>query len=103
MRDQTWVAHVREHNAAWLARIATEVRALGIDVVPSVANFYLLRFPVDSGMDANGAAAFLIANGIIPRPVGSQPGQRELRITVGTDEENETVLDTLARYVRGER
>lgn len=103
VRDQAWIAQVREHNAAWLSRLATALRALGIEVVPSVANFYLLRFPVDSGLDANGAAAFLIANGIIPRPVGSQPGQRELRITVGTDEENEAVLDTLARYVRGER
>lgn len=103
VRDQGWIARVREHNAEWLLRIAAHLRELGLDVVPSVANFYLIRFPMESDMDANGAAAFLIANGIIPRPVGGVAGQRELRITVGTDEENAAVLDVLSRYVRGER
>ena len=103
VRDQGWIADIRTHNAAWLARIRSELQALGLEVVPSVANFYLIRFPRDGGMDANGAADFLIANGILPRPVSSQASVRELRITVGTDEENAAVLQTLGRYVRGAR
>lgn len=103
VRDVDWIARIREHNSNWLRQIADALAALGLTVVPSVANFYLIRFPDGSGLDANGAAAFLIANGIIPRPVGSQPGQRELRITVGTDEENAAVLEVLTRYVQGER
>jgi histidinol-phosphate aminotransferase len=99
VRDTAWIADVRAHNAAWLLRLRAELQTLGLEVVPSVANFYLIRFPEGSGMDANGAARFLIANGIIPRPVSSQASVRELRITVGTDEENGAVLETLCRYV----
>ncbi|MFM7272587.1 MAG: histidinol-phosphate transaminase, partial [Gammaproteobacteria bacterium] len=66
-------------------------------------NFYLLRFPAESDMDGNGAAALLIANDILPRPVAPSPRVQELRITVGTGEENDAVLEVLRRYVQGER
>ena len=59
VRDQDWIMRVREHNAMWLQRIAEHLGTLGLEVVPSVANFYLIRFPAGSGMDANGAAAFV--------------------------------------------
>lgn len=103
VRDQAWIDRIREHNAAWLERIAETLRQVGLQVLPSVANFYLIRFPKGGDMDARTAADFLIANGIIPRPVSAQDAGLELRITVGTDEENAAVLDALQRYVGGER
>jgi histidinol-phosphate aminotransferase len=69
---------------------------LGLRVVPSVTNFYLLDFAGLDGRSAAEAAAFLEANGVIPRPGGSD---RFLRITIGTNAENEAVLDILARYL----
>ena len=58
--------------------------------------FYLLDFDPVQGKTAVEAAAFLETQGIIPRP-GS--ADRFLRITIGTDVENEAVLDTLGRYL----
>jgi histidinol-phosphate aminotransferase len=102
VRDQAWVTRIRAFNAEWLLRIADRLRALGLEVVPSMANFYLLRFPAGCGRNSHEAAAFLIRNGIIPRPVSSHEDGQELRITVGTEEENRAVLEVMTRYMRGE-
>lgn len=94
--DREHVEMSRVHTARWQERIAQALSALGLDVVPSVANFYLLDFNSVEGKTAVEAAAFLEAHGIIPRP-GS--ADRFLRITIGTDAENEAVLDTLTQYL----
>ncbi|MDJ0928101.1 MAG: histidinol-phosphate transaminase [Gammaproteobacteria bacterium] len=101
VRDQAWVERVRDHNARWLARISEELTRLGVRVVPSVANFYLIVFDDCDGKSAAGAAGALEAEGIIPRPVGAGGGDGHdvLRITVGDDDANRAVLDVLQRYL----
>jgi len=94
--DQAHVKRSRDHNEHWQARIKNELGKLGLQVVPSVTNFYLLNFGVLPGKTAVEAGAFLENDGIIPRPGG---GDLYLRITVGTDEENQAVLDSLTRYL----
>ncbi|MEQ8690258.1 MAG: histidinol-phosphate transaminase, partial [Pseudomonadales bacterium] len=44
MRDTDWAEKVKQHNNQSLAIISDRIRGLGIDIVPSVANFYLMRF-----------------------------------------------------------
>ncbi len=101
VQDRKWVTRAREHNARWQTTIAAELTALGLHVVPSVANFYLLVFDDCPGKTAAAAAAALEAQGIIPRPVGGAAGSDHdvLRITVGNDEENEAVLKVLRAYL----
>ena len=94
--DQAHVKRSREHNERWLAKISEELGRLGLQVVPSVTNFYLLNFGVLPGKSAAEAGAFLERDGIIPRPGG---GDAYLRITVGTDEENQAVLSSLSEYL----
>lgn len=94
--DREHVEMSRAHAAKWQERIAQTLGDLGLNVVPSVTNFYLLDFDSVNGKSAVEAAAFLEAHGIIPRP-GS--ADRFLRITIGIDAENEAVLDTLTRYL----
>ncbi len=101
IQDTAHVARVRECNAASLARIYPALGALGIEVVPSQANFYLLRFSAGSGKSGTAAAAFLQSRGIIPRPAGRS--DQFLRITVGRDEENEAVIAALTEYMSAER
>ncbi|MEM9530958.1 MAG: histidinol-phosphate transaminase [Pseudomonadota bacterium] len=98
IRDQQFVAKLRAHNIRALKHVTATLRELGIEVVPSVANFYLLRFPEDSGRSGTGADRYLQSRGIIPRPAGGS--DQFLRITVGTDEENEAVLTALADYLQ---
>ena len=97
VRDQAHVQQVRQHNAAWLERIRAAVAEMGLEMIPSVANFYLLRFPEGSGKSGAGAAAFLMQRGIIPRPAAAS--DQFLRITLGLDRENEAVLQALADYL----
>lgn len=97
IRDTDHVQRARRHNSAWLERIAAAAAAMGLTMVPSVANFYLLRFPAESGKSGAGAAAFLMRRGIIPRPAAAN--DLLLRVTVGLDHENEAVLSALSDYM----
>ena len=95
LRDTEHVDRSRTHNREWLDRIAREVADFGFDIVPSVANFYLIDFGERTDKTAADAIRFLEARGIIPRP-GAAGNQ--LRITVGTSPENEAVLEALRAY-----
>lgn len=99
VRDVEHVALAREENRAELTRIAETLTAVGIEFVPSVANFYLIRFPME-GRDPAGAAAHLEANGIIPRPVNAGGPEASLRITVGRPHQNDRVIAALREYVK---
>ena len=97
VKDTDYIEEIRQHNALWLERISLALTELGIEVIPSQANFYLLRFPENGGKSGSGAAAFLQSRGIIPRPAGGS--DQFLRITVGLDSENEAVLSALTDYM----
>lgn len=101
VRDRAWVERARAHNTRWLQTISETLTGLGLQVVPSVANFYLLVFDDCPGKTAKAAASALEQQGIIPRPVGGAAGTEHdvLRITVGNDAENAAVLDVLRAYL----
>lgn len=98
VRDQDYARAMRDMNNAELIRISKAVTKLGIEFIPSFANFYLLRFSGGS-KTANGAGAHLEANGIIPRPVNAGGPERCIRITVGLPDQNDRVIETLGAYM----
>lgn len=96
--DQDYAEKMRNMNNSELKRIAAAVSAVGIEFIPSVANFHLLRFG-DAGKTPDGACAHLEANGIIPRPVNAGGPEDCLRITVGLPEQNDRVIAALSEYM----
>lgn len=98
VRDVAYAAMVKAHNTRWLSRITLALRGLGYDVLPSVANFYLIRFDAAGPFTASRAADFLLKCGIIPRPVDAGGPAGCLRITVGLDHENEAVIRALEEF-----
>lgn len=87
--------HVRksvETNRDGLAQLAAGLKQLGIEPVPSVANFMLIDF----GFDADALAADLMKHGVIVRPMRWMGLPNAIRVSVGTHSENETFLRTLA-------
>lgn len=100
VKDVNFTDMVCRHNEKWLIKFRAEFPAMGIDIVDSVANFYLLRFPDKGDKNAKEAADFLQAHGIIPRPVGSSGDDNYLRITVGSTVENEAVLACMQAYMQ---
>lgn len=97
--DVDFVSQVQSKVAAAQASIRHELAALGIRVIPSETNFYLLDFAGMAGLSAREASAFLESRGVIPRPIKSGRGENMLRITVGKDEENAAALAALREYL----
>jgi len=95
LRDQDFVARARSHNKDALAMLLPAIRDMGFRVAPSVANFYLIDLSTVAGGNAENAIALLKQQGIIPRPAAAD---KHLRITVGTKQENQAVLDVLDSY-----
>jgi histidinol-phosphate aminotransferase len=99
LEDVSFAALVRAHNDYWLPWLTGELTRLGLEVVPSVANFVLVRFPADAGRDAVAADAFLRSKGVIVRAMQSYGLPDYLRITIGRDDELHAVVDALTEFL----
>jgi histidinol-phosphate aminotransferase len=93
--DVEWVQRSRATNTAGLAQLAAGFTALGLEFIPSVANFITVRV-------GDGAAVFLALQkrGVIVRPMAGYAMPEWVRITVGSAEQNERALRELAPLVR---
>lgn len=100
LADTTHVAASRDHNSIWLPWLSGRLRDLGLTVMPSVANFILVRFPAEKGRDAASAMAYFVENGVVPRETGGYGLSEYLRITIGRENEVRAVADIAARFMK---
>lgn len=93
--DRAFVERCILENRSGLARLSSGFRALGLEAVPSSANFILVKV-------GEGARCFeaLQRRGIIVRPLQPYGLPEWIRITVGTPEQNERLLTELAAIVQ---
>jgi histidinol-phosphate aminotransferase len=89
--DADHVAASRAANEAGRAFLTAECRAMGLAVVPSVANFLL----VDTGRPGGQVTDALLRHGVIVRPVAGYGFATHLRITIGTAQENQKCVGAL--------
>ena len=68
-----------------------EFRKLGLNYVPSFANFVL----VDFGRDAMGVFESLQRKGVIARPIREYGFPNALRISIGTEPQNRKLVRSL--------
>jgi histidinol-phosphate aminotransferase len=92
--DRDFVQRITRLNADGVDYLSRELRALGIDVWPTDANFVLAR----TGADAYGQ---LLREGVIVRPLTGFGMPDHVRISVGLPEENERLVKTLRRLREG--
>ena len=97
--DAAHVERARAHNERWLAWLTEEIGRLGLEVTPSVANFILIHFPGSKGKTAAEADAFLSARGLVLRQVGVYGLPNALRMSVGCEEANRLVVQSLAEFL----
>ncbi len=93
------VEHVkasREANESGRAFLMEQFRALGLSVIPSVANFLL----VDVGRPGAEVTDALLRRGVIVRPMGGYGFPTHLRITIGTAKENTKCVAALEAVLR---
>jgi histidinol-phosphate aminotransferase len=92
MADDAWFQDTRRRVMASRERLSAELTGLGFQVLPSAANFLFARHP---GRDGADLAAALRARSIIVRHFKAPRIDQFLRITVGTDEQCEALVDGL--------
>ena len=98
LAEPGWVEKGRAHNAKYRPKLAAALTALGIKVWPSEGNFVLADFATPERAEA--ADSHLRRRGVIARRVGGYGLPHCLRITVGTAEEVQVVIDALAEFMK---
>ena len=101
MDDAAHVEAAKLHNDEWLPWVSSELRALGLEVTPRVANFVLFHFPSGERFTAEGADAFLKSRGVILRKVGAYGFPNALSMTIGSGDDNKRTLEALKDYMSG--
>jgi histidinol-phosphate aminotransferase len=101
LAEPGWVEAGCEHNAVQRPRLAAAIKAAGLRVWPSEANFVLVD--LESVEVANTADAFMRSRGIIVRKVGGYGLPQCLRVTVGTTEEVDLVIEAFTEFMRHSR
>jgi len=92
--DREFASKCARENRAGLAQLEAGLSALGLEIVPSVANFVLVKV-------GDGARVFveLQKRGVIVRPMRPYGMPEWLRVTVGTPAQNERFLTTLGKVL----
>ena len=88
-----------EHVDRWRAWLTQQLGGLGLEIVPSQANFVLVGFPKTPGRTAPEAEAWLARRGLIVRGVSNYGLPDHLRITIGLEEHNRALIDALAEFL----
>ena len=78
-------------NAQGLLQLGRGFDQLGLNYIPSVGNF----ISVDVGNSASSVYGALLEQGVIVRPVSAYDMPHFLRVSVGTQQENQTLLQAL--------
>jgi len=90
--DETFTERCARENRAGLHQLADGFKGLGLEIVPSVANFMVVR--VGDGWRVFEA---LQQAGVIVRPLKSYGLPEWVRVTVGTAAQNTRLLHELGR------
>lgn len=92
--DVAFARSCASENRAGLTQLTNGFRKLWLEFVPSEANFLMVKV-------GDGAAVFnaLQARGVIVRPLRPYGMPEWIRVTVGTAEQNERLLDELGQVL----
>lgn len=100
LSDTAWVAQAKAHNDHWRTRLTQAFSALGLNPVPSAANFILVHVPEGLGVSAAQANAYLEEHGVLVRYLPNQGLPDCLRISIGTEAENTRMLEVLSACLK---
>jgi histidinol-phosphate aminotransferase len=93
--DHEHVQRSLEVNRQGMRYLRNEIAKLGLEQIPSHANFILVRV-------GNGDEIFkqLLVLGVIVRPMGVYEFPAYIRVTVGTMEENQRFIQALGKIIK---
>ena len=89
LEDEQWTTQCRQANRVGLSQLEAGFSAMGLEYVPSQANFILVKVG-----DGEAIFAEMQKHGVIVRSFGGGLSEY-IRLTVGTQEQNKKALSTL--------
>jgi histidinol-phosphate aminotransferase len=101
LSDREFLHRTLETNARGLRFVTREFREMGLQFVPSEANFILTLWP--SAEAAGDIVESLLRNGVIVRPMAAFGVPNGVRISIGSDEENEMLIAAMRKAVARSR
>lgn len=95
LEDREHVQRTLEANREGMNYLTREISRLGLEQVPSQANFILVRV-------GEGQSVFekLLRRGVIVRPMGGYDFPKHVRVTVGTMQENRKFITELESVIK---
>jgi histidinol-phosphate aminotransferase len=91
LRDTKHVEKSRRNNSEGKAYLYRKLKELGMDYVPSEANFILIHL----NRSGQGVTNGLMKLGVIVRPVAGYKFPNSIRVTIGTPEQNQRFIEAL--------
>lgn len=101
LSDDGFVARSKALVDTWRPFMTQQLGGIGLEVLPSAANFVLARFPHQAGRTAHEAEGFLASRGYLTRGLGNYGIGDGLRITIGLEEHNRGVVEALRDFMGG--
>lgn len=98
LEDRAFLHRTLECNARGLRFLTRELRGMGFAPVESSANFVMV--PLDSPESAATLNEKLLEQGVIVRPLRAFGIPNAIRISIGTDEENQICIQAIQQAVR---
>ena len=94
LRDEQFVNDCLKENFEQMKRYEEEANRLGFDFIQSYTNFITLKFP--QSKKASQIAQTLLEQGIIVRDLSAY-GMNALRVTIGTQKQNDRFFEAFKR------
>ena len=88
-----------EHNIKWMSWLEKELKKLNLSFQTSVTNFLLIKFSNKTQLNAQSAEKFLASRGILVRGMSVYNLPSYLRVSLGTEEENMTLIKELKSFL----
>jgi histidinol-phosphate aminotransferase len=96
LEDEAFVQKSFELNRAGMKQLTDGFRSLGLEWIPSFANFVAVKVE-----DAPGTYQKLLSKGVIVRPIGGYKLPNHLRVSIGLEPENARFLTVLGNVIAG--
>lgn len=100
LQDAEFQSRTIAHNDTWMAWTQEQLRKLGLECLPTVCNFFMLRFPDEPKLNAAAAKACLAEHGIMVREMESYGAPEFVRMSIGTEDEMRKVVAVIAEFLK---
>jgi len=99
LADDEHLAMAKKHNDYWLPWFIQRINNMGLHAYPSQGNFVLVKFPDDSQISADEAAAFLNRHRVLARKMGAYHLPECLRFTIAEEDVLKKAVEILEKFI----